>query len=151
MAAPNSWNAGIVCDFDSGSTQAIGYPVVVTATERGVSFLGRPKVRFDSEVNLYGVALEPTSTALCQFGRLGDFVHPKQITVKGAGAIFFSHWHGELHVIDGCERMIHRFSYPKSLLPKAYLSANGFDQLCRVVTDAILEHGFDIFNVFNLL
>jgi len=103
MTAPYSRNAGVVDDFNSRPTQASCQFVVVAATQRGMRFLGWPKVRLNSQMNLYDAAFEPATAALGQLRRLRNFIHPKQFAVKSASFAFCTRRHGKLHVIDGSE------------------------------------------------
>ena len=98
--------------FHSRGAQSRNKFIIVTAEQGRVRFPGRAKVGIDSQVDLYNPAGEPASAALRQFGRLRDFSHSEDRTIKRSCRIFPANRHGELHVIDFSEWARHHGRIP---------------------------------------
>jgi hypothetical protein len=103
MAAAHAGNFICFSDENSGGAEFCSEELVIGATKRRVCLLRGTKIRFDPEMNLYRAALKPTSAAKRQFGRLGNFCHAQNAGVEGAGCVFRSGGHGQLHMVDGGE------------------------------------------------
>ena len=83
-------------------------------------FFGRTKFCFDAEMDLDDSALEPASAALLEFGGFLNFNHAQQSAIKGPGLVFFTHGHGQLHVVNRAEReMAHALILSGAKIPCA--------------------------------
>jgi len=87
--------------FDAVISQMVEQGRILRAAKRGVSFLRRTEVGFDSEVNLHISTDKPAAAPLGEFGGLGDFLHAEQIEEEAPCLGFASGRHSQLYVIDG--------------------------------------------------
>src|ERR1700722_16915518 len=69
-------------------------------------------------MHLHLPALEPASSALRQFRRLGEFPHRQQIAIETARRLLSPRWHGELHMINRNEWMIRHERYRLPTTPR---------------------------------
>ena len=72
-----------------------------------MGFLCRAEVVLDSQMNLYAAAFDPASATLGEFGRLLDFVHPKQPGIETACDALSSGGHCQLNMINRKEIVGH--------------------------------------------
>jgi hypothetical protein len=147
VATPNAGDGLVVCDLDSSRSQVRSQGVIALATQSRVRLLRRAKIYFDSQMHLHVSAHKPASTALSQFRRLGDFAHAQHITIKAARRFFGARGHCELYVIDRAETEVRH----EIALPAAHDAPHRFDQLGRIVADAVFENRLHVFDVFDLL
>ncbi len=66
-----------------------------------MGFARRLEIRFDTDVELHVLRLEPGTAAFCKFRWFGNLRETQQADIKRARLFFFTGRHGDLHVING--------------------------------------------------
>lgn len=69
--------------------------------EGGMGFARRFEIRFDTEVELYVLRLEPGTAAFCKFIWFGNLRETQQADIERTRLFYFTGRHGDLHVING--------------------------------------------------
>lgn len=82
MATAPAWDVFRFDCLDPPSSDPRQQRRIVTAAQRWVRLLRRPKVIFHAEVNLDFTTRKPAATALGQFGWFCDFRHAKYVNKK---------------------------------------------------------------------
>jgi len=100
MTTAHAWDVFRFDGLDPLSSDPRQQRRIVTAAQRRVRLLRRPKIIFYAEVNLNFTTGKPAATALSQFGWFCDFRHAKYVDKKATRRLLTAGWHGELHVID---------------------------------------------------
>ena len=117
VTTPHAGNASIVRNLNSARFQLAEQPVIVKAPQRRMCLSCRTKIRFYTKMNLHRSALKPAPPSFGQLGRLRNFLHPEQRSVKRPSPVLSTGRHSQLHMVNRAERIgTHRQSRRDSRL-----------------------------------
>ncbi len=104
MTAFDSGYLVIFADGNTSGPELHDQATIVRAGKRGMRFLRRAEIFFDSEMNVDIATLQPEPPTSSKFRRLGNFFHAEQRAIELTRILFVALGHGELHVIQFYER-----------------------------------------------